>query len=98
MHSNNKIYPYKNRGFLGGASGEEPAYQCRRQTWVSSLGWEYALGEEMAAHSSILVWRIPGIEEPGRLQSIGSQRVRHARSNLGVHSIHIKIRLCVNLI
>ena len=45
--------------------------------WGSILGWEDPLEEEMATHSSILAWRIPWTEEPGRLQSIGSQRVRH---------------------
>ena len=42
---------------------------------VRSLGWEEPLEEGMAIHSSILVWRIPWTEEPGRLQFIGSQRV-----------------------
>ena len=42
-----------------------------------SLGREYPLEKEMATHSSILAWRIPWMEEPGRLQSMGSQRVRH---------------------
>ena len=46
-----------------------------RETWVRSLGWEDLLEKEMATHSSILTWRIPGMEEPGRLQSMGSQRV-----------------------
>ena len=45
--------------------------------WVRSLGWEDALEEDMATHSSILAWRIPWTEEPGRLQFIGSQGVRH---------------------
>jgi len=40
-------------------------------------GWEDPLEEEMATHSSILAWVIPWTEEPGRLQSTGSQRVRH---------------------
>ena len=44
---------------------------------VGSLGWEDPLEKEMATHSSILAWRIPLAEEPGRLQSTGSQRVRH---------------------
>ena len=44
---------------------------------VRSLGWEDALEEDMATRSSILAWRIPWTEEPGRLQSIGSQGVRH---------------------
>ena len=49
------------------------------ETQVHSLGWEYPLEKEMAAHSSILAWRTPWTEEPGRLQSLGSQRVRHDR-------------------
>ena len=48
-----------------------------QETWVRSLGWEDPLGKEMATHSSILAWEISWIEEPGGLQSIGSQRVRH---------------------
>ena len=51
-----------------------PAMQ---ETWLRSLGWEDPLEEEMATHYSILVWRIPGTEEPGSLQSMGSQRVGH---------------------
>ena len=47
------------------------------ETWVRSLGWEDPLVKEMATHSSILSWRIPWMEEPGRLQSTGSQRVGH---------------------
>ena len=48
-----------------------------RETRVQSLGWEDPLEKEMATHSSTLAWRIPWTEEPGRLQSTGSQRVRH---------------------
>ena len=48
-----------------------------RETQVQSLDWEDLLEEEMATHSSILAWRIPWTEEPGRLQSMGSQRVGH---------------------
>ena len=44
---------------------------------VPSLGWEDPLEKEMAMHSSILAWRIPCTEEPGGLQSMGSQRVRY---------------------
>ena len=51
-----------------------PAMQ---ETQVRSLGWEDPLEKETAAHSSILAWRIPRIEEPGGLQSMWSQRVRH---------------------
>ena len=50
---------------------------ARRETWVQSLGREDPLENEMATHSSILAWRIPWTEEPGRLQSTGSQRVGH---------------------
>ena len=51
-----------------------PAMQ---ETQVQSLGQEEPLEEEMATHSSVLAWRFPWTEEPGRLQSMGSQRVRH---------------------
>ena len=44
----------------------------------SILGWEDPLEKEMATHSSIFAWKIPWTEEPGRLQSMGSQRVRHS--------------------
>ena len=44
-----------------------------QETWVRFLGWEDPLEKEMATHSSILAWRIPGTEEPGGLQSMGSQ-------------------------
>ena len=49
-----------------------PAMQ---ETWVQSLGWEDTLEKGTATHFSILVWEIPWTEEPGRLQSIGLQRV-----------------------
>ena len=48
-----------------------------QKTQVQSLGWEDPLEMEMAAHSSILAWKIPWTEELGRLQSMGSQRVGH---------------------
>ena len=51
-----------------------PAMQ---ETWVQSLGQEDPLEKEMATHSSIIAWRIPWMEEPGSLQSTGSQRVRY---------------------
>ena len=47
-----------------------------QETWVRSLGWEDSLEEGMAAHSSILAWRVPWTEEPGGLQSTRSQTVR----------------------
>ena len=52
-----------------------PAMQ---ETMVRSLGWEDPLEKDLAAHSRILAWRIPWTEEPGRLQSMGSQRVGHS--------------------
>ena len=48
-----------------------------RETWVRSLGREVPIAKEMATHPSILAWRIPRMEEPGRLQFTGSQRVGH---------------------
>ena len=48
-----------------------------QETQVQSLDWEDLLEKEMATHSSILAWKIPWTEEPGRLQSMGLQRVRH---------------------
>ena len=48
-----------------------------RETQVQSLGWEDPLEKEMATHSSTLAWNIPWTEKPGRLQSMGSQRVGH---------------------
>ena len=45
--------------------------------YVPSLGWKDTLEKEMATHSSTLAWKIPWMEEPGRLQSLGSQRAGH---------------------
>ena len=50
---------------------------AKQKTWVESLGWEDPLEEEVATHSRILAWEIPWTEEPGGLQSMQSQRVRH---------------------
>ena len=61
--------------FPGGSAGKESA--CTVETWVRSLGREDPLEKGKATHSSILVWRIPWTQEPDRLQSTGSQRVRH---------------------
>ena len=47
------------------------------ETQVRSLGWEDPLEKEMATHSSTLAWKIPWMEECGRLQAMGSQRVGH---------------------
>ena len=51
----------------------QPAMQEQQETWVQSLGQENPLEEGLATHSSILPWRIPWTEEPGGLQSMGSQ-------------------------
>ena len=48
-----------------------------REIWIQSLSQEDLLEKDMATHSSILAWKIPWMEEPGRLQSMESQRVRH---------------------
>jgi len=48
-----------------------------QETRVQALGWEDPLEKEMAIHSSTIAWKIPWTEEPGRLQSMGSQRVKH---------------------
>ena len=63
------------RGFPGGSAVKNPP--AMQETWVQSLGQEDPLEEEMATQSSILAWEISWTEEPGRLQFIGSQRVRH---------------------
>ena len=63
-------------GLPVGAHGKESACQCRRhEMWVASLGREDPLKEDMATHSSVLAWRVPWAEEPGGLQSMGSQGV-----------------------
>ena len=54
-----------------------PAMQETQEMWVPSLGWEDPLEEEMATHSSILVWEIPWTEEPGGLQSVRLKRFGH---------------------
>ena len=56
-------------------SGKEST--CNEETCIQPLGWEDPLEEEMAIHSSFLAWEIPWTEEPGRLQPVGLQRVRH---------------------
>ena len=73
-------------GFLKWLSGKESACQGRKmQMWIQSLGQEDTLEEEMAAHSSIPTGRIPWAEEPGGLQSMGSQRLRHDWATMHAH-------------
>ena len=62
---------FRELGFPGGSDSKESGIQ------VQSQGWADSLEKGMAAHSSILAWRIPLTEEPGGLQSMGSQRVGH---------------------
>ena len=66
-----------------------PAMQ---ETWVHSLGWEDPLEKGMATHSSVLAWRIPWTEEPGGLQSTGSQSQTRLSNFLSFFSL-----LCVKL-
>ena len=70
-------------GFRGGSDGKASA--CSVETRVPSLGWADPLEKEMATHSSSLAWKIPWTEEPGRLQSMGSQRVGQDRTT-SLHS------------
>ena len=57
-----------------------------RETWVQALGWEDSLEKEMAVRSNTVAWKIPWTEEPGTLQCMGLQRVRHNR----VTSLHFR--------
>ena len=59
-----------------------------RETWVQALGRENPLEESMATHFSMLAWRTPWTVEPGRLQSMGSQKVRHDCSDLARMHAH----------
>ena len=62
-------------GFPDGSVVKNPP--AKQEMWVRSLGWEDPLEKKMATHSSILAWEILWTEEPGGLQSIGSQKVGH---------------------
>ena len=66
-----------------------------QKMWVQALGWENPLEEEIVTHSSKLAWEIPWTEEPGGLQSMGSQRVRHNLSTerTGTQLISIKAKI-----
>ena len=61
------------------------------ETGVRFLGWEDPLEKEMAIHSSTIAWKIPWIEEPGRPQSMGLQRVRHDWATNTHTQTHIQI-------
>ena len=62
---------YVQLGFPGGSAEKNPP--AKQEMWVLSLGWEDSLEKEMTYHCSILAWEIPWTEEPGVLQSMGSQ-------------------------
>ena len=70
-----------------------------QELWVRSLGWEDPLEEEMATQFSIPAWRIPWAEEPGGLQFMGSQRVRHnlATKQQQPHSVTLLLHLTQRL-
>ena len=70
-----EINTAKRKDFPGGSDGKASAYNAG--DLGQPLGREDLLEKEMATHSSILAWKIPWMEEPGRLQFMGSQRVRH---------------------
>ena len=75
-----------------------PALQEMQETRVvRALDWEDPLEEGMATHSSFLAWRISWTEEPGRLQSTGSQRVRHdlAHTNKAIMNILVHVSILV---
>ena len=78
------------QGFPGGSDSKEPT--CNAGDWVQSLGQEEPLEKGMATHSTILAWEIPWTEEPGGLQSIESQRVKHSwatnTSHFHIHRGH----------
>ena len=69
------IYPKILKLFPGGSDSKASVYNAGDS--VRALGWEDPLEKEMAIHSSTIAWKIPWTEEPGRLQSMGSQRVGH---------------------
>ena len=65
-----------------------------QETWVRSLGWEDPLEKEMAIHSRTIAWKIPWTEEPGRLQSMGSQRAGHDWAT-SLHSLNDLMMLSI---
>ena len=71
-------------GFPGGVSGKELICQCRRhkRQQVKTLGWKNPMEQGLVILSNILAWRMPWVEEPGGLWSMGSQRVGHDWSDL----------------
>ena len=91
-----KVY----RGFPSSSEVRNlPTMQELQETWVWTLDREDLLEEDVATHSSVLAWRIPWTEEPGGLQSMGSQRVRHGWSDLAhMHTRFTEHLLCIGIV
>jgi len=70
-----------------------PAMQ---ETRVQSLGWEDPLEKGMATHSNILTWRIPGTEEPGRLESMRGRKGLHTTELLTLSHFQFQMLMCIN--
>ena len=83
------IWATRETGKLAQMVKHRPTMQ---ETQVRSLGWEDLLEKETAPHSSTLAWKISWTEEPGRLQSMGSQKVRHNWAT----SLSLSLSMCVN--
>ena len=83
-------------GFPDGAVVKNPP--AMQEMGVQSLDQDDPLEEEMATHSSVLVWRIPWTEEPGGLQSMGSQRVEHDRAHTCTHMHYTMSSKCFKLL
>ena len=71
------IYPHFRTQTLTLVAQTVKHLPAMQETWIQSLGWEDPLEKEMATHSSTLAWKFPSMKEPGRLQSMGLQRVGH---------------------
>ena len=80
----------------GSAVKNLPAMQESQTMWVWSLGWKDPLEDGMATHFNILAWRIPWTEEPGELQSMGLQPVRHSWNDLAA-AVAKSLRSCPTL-
>ena len=80
------------RGFPGSSDGKASA--CNVGTWVRSLAREDPLEKEMAIHSSIRAWKIPWMEEPGRLQSMGSQSRTRLSNFPDTYVLYTDIHYC----
>ena len=78
--------------FPGGVAVKNPP--ATQETWVWSLGQEDPMEKEIATHSSILAWRTPWTEEPVRVQSMGSQRVRHEWARTSLNLVSVAFMLC----